>query len=213
MFDTINLSFTKGYFILYDENKIAFCFKRGVLLDLKISEFGWKMGCFSRPRPESAKGGIFQAWVRLGTSVVYIHFGRDWGGGGGGGVLIQRFRLNSIGIPMVKIRRSRNSLIFNMGIPTPGKMVSILRRGGGGVLIQRFRLNSIGIPMVKIRRSRNSLIFNMGIPTPGKMVSILRRGPDDSRSVHKEYRVYLWNNIYTMIQSSHYLNCKSKSSH
>ena len=35
----------------------------------------------------------------------------------------------SIGIPMLKIRRSRPCLIFNMGIPIPGKMVFILRQG------------------------------------------------------------------------------------
>ena len=29
--------------------------------------------------------------------------------------------LTSIGIPMLKIRRSRDRLIFNMGIPIPGK--------------------------------------------------------------------------------------------
>ena len=34
-----------------------------------------------------------------------------------------------IEIPMLKIRRSCNRLIFNMGIPVPGKMVFILRQG------------------------------------------------------------------------------------
>ena len=37
------------------------------------------------------------------------------------GRLIIKCRLTSIGIPMLKIRRSRNRLIFNMGIPIPGK--------------------------------------------------------------------------------------------
>ena len=37
---------------------------------------------------------------------------------------------------MLKLRRSRDRLIFNIGIPFLGKTVFILRRGqGGGVLI------------------------------------------------------------------------------
>ena len=32
---------------------------------------------------------------------------------------------------MLKIRRSHDRLIFNMGIPIPGKAVFILRRGPG----------------------------------------------------------------------------------
>ena len=38
-----------------------------------------------------------------------------------GAVSIKRCRLTSIGIPMLKIRQSRDCLIFNMGIPIPGK--------------------------------------------------------------------------------------------
>ena len=38
-----------------------------------------------------------------------------------GPVSIYRCRLSSIRIPMLMIRRSRNRLIFNMGIPIPGK--------------------------------------------------------------------------------------------
>ena len=38
-----------------------------------------------------------------------------------GAVSMQRCRLTSIGIPMLKIRRSRDRLIFNMGIPISGK--------------------------------------------------------------------------------------------
>ena len=37
--------------------------------------------------------------------------------------------LNGIGIPMLKIRRSRDRLIFNMGIPYLEKTVFILRWG------------------------------------------------------------------------------------
>ena len=44
---------------------------------------------------------------------------------GGGGVSIKRCRLTSIWIPMLKIRWSRNRLIFNMGIPYLGKTVFI----------------------------------------------------------------------------------------
>ena len=38
-----------------------------------------------------------------------------------GGISIQRCHLTSIGIPMLKIRRSRDRFIFNMEIPIPGK--------------------------------------------------------------------------------------------
>ena len=38
-----------------------------------------------------------------------------------GAVSIERCRLTNIGIPVFKIRRSRDRLIFNMGIPIPGK--------------------------------------------------------------------------------------------
>ena len=44
-------------------------------------------------------------------------------------VLILIFSLTSIGIAMLKIRRSHYRLIFNMGILYPGKTVFILRRG------------------------------------------------------------------------------------
>ena len=37
------------------------------------------------------------------------------------GVSIYSCRLTRIGIPMLKIRRSHDRLIFNMGIPIPGK--------------------------------------------------------------------------------------------
>ena len=49
-------------------------------------------------------------------------------------VSIQRCR--RIGISMAKIRRSRDRLTFNMGIPIPGKTVFILRRPGGRLNIQ-----------------------------------------------------------------------------
>ena len=37
-----------------------------------------------------------------------------------GGVSLQKCRLTGIGIPMLKIRRSPDRLIFNTGIPIPG---------------------------------------------------------------------------------------------
>ena len=46
-------------------------------------------------------------------------------------VSIKRRRLTSIGIPTTKIRRSRDLLIFIMGIPIRRKTVFILRRGPG----------------------------------------------------------------------------------
>ena len=45
-----------------------------------------------------------------------------------GGISVLRFHLTNIGIPMLKIRRSRDRLIFNMGSPYLGKTVFILRQ-------------------------------------------------------------------------------------
>ena len=59
----------KGYFVLYNENKIAFALKRGVLLGLKISDFGWKRGVFLAQNPRK----VF--FLKLGTSVVYVLVG------------------------------------------------------------------------------------------------------------------------------------------
>ena len=54
--------------------KSHFALKRGVLLDLKISDFGGKWGVFLAKNPR--KGGIFQAGYERG-----IRFGREWGAG------------------------------------------------------------------------------------------------------------------------------------
>ena len=56
--------------------------KGGVLLGLKISDFGLKSGDFFRPK--SAKRGCFS---NLGTSVVYALVRSRGGGGGGGGAV------------------------------------------------------------------------------------------------------------------------------
>ena len=56
--------------------------------------------------------------------MVGVGVGVGWGGGGwwwGVGVSIQMCPLTSIGITMLKIRWSRDCLIFNMGIPIPGE--------------------------------------------------------------------------------------------
>ena len=67
----------EGYFILYNENKIAFCFKKECFIGPQHRRFRLKKGCFSRP--ESAKRGIFQAWVR-----AWYTF---WSGVGGAGMI------------------------------------------------------------------------------------------------------------------------------
>ena len=48
-------------------------------------------------------------------------------------VSIQRCCLTSIQIPMLKIRRPHDRLIFNMGIPVPGKDDLYIKTGGPGV--------------------------------------------------------------------------------
>ena len=46
----------------YITRSIAFCLKRGVLLDSKISNFSWKRGVFFIQNPR--KGCVFQSWMR-----------------------------------------------------------------------------------------------------------------------------------------------------
>ena len=67
-----------------------------------------------------------------GKTVFILKWGWGGGGGGGGGVSVQRCHFTSIGIPVFKIRWSRDCLIFNMGILIPGKTVFVLRQGPGG---------------------------------------------------------------------------------
>ena len=52
-------------------------------------------------------------------------------GGGQGTISIYICRLTNIGIPILVIRRSHDSLIFIMEIFIPGKTVFILRRPPG----------------------------------------------------------------------------------
>ena len=47
---------------------------------------------------------------------------------GPGGSLNIKMPSYSIGIPMLKIRRSLNRVIFNMEIPIPGKTVFVLKQ-------------------------------------------------------------------------------------
>ena len=65
--------FTKMYCSLYYD-KIAFCLRRGVLLGLKISDFGCKRGVFLFKIRE--KGVFFKLGYGRG-----IPFGREWGAG------------------------------------------------------------------------------------------------------------------------------------
>ena len=57
----------KGYCSLYYE-KIVFCLKRGVLLGLKISDFGWKRGDFFTKIRE--KGVFFKLGYERGIALV-----------------------------------------------------------------------------------------------------------------------------------------------
>ena len=61
---------------------------------------------------------------RFRVTKIYVNqfFGYQTPGGlKPGAVSIWRCRLTSIAIPMLRIRRSRDRLIFNMGIPIPGE--------------------------------------------------------------------------------------------
>ena len=62
MFDTINLAFTKMvlYYSYIMKIKSRFALKRGVILDLKIGDFGWIGGVLLAQNPR--KGGYFSSW-------------------------------------------------------------------------------------------------------------------------------------------------------
>ena len=87
-----------------------------------------------------------------------------------GAVSIRKTVLLGMVIPMLKIRRPTGRLIFNMGIPIPGKTVFYIETGPGmhngkqGVVsIRKTVLPGMAIPMLKIRRPNGRLIFNMEI--------------------------------------------------
>ena len=67
-FDTVIPNSQKGQAILYNEKGNAFCLKGGVLLGLKISDFGWKRGVFFIQNPR--RGGVFQTWGQAWYALV-----------------------------------------------------------------------------------------------------------------------------------------------
>ena len=69
----------KGCFILYNENKIAFCFKKGRFIGPKNLAFSVEKGVFFSPRIRE-KGVFFKLGYERG-----IRFGREWGWGWGWG--------------------------------------------------------------------------------------------------------------------------------
>ena len=73
---------------------------------------------FSRHCRQRGWGGVGGGWWGWGWG-----WGWGWDGvvGRWGGVSILKCRLTSIRILMLKIRRSRDRLIFNMESPIPGK--------------------------------------------------------------------------------------------
>ena len=95
MFDTVNLPLTKRvlYLIWYNENKIAFCYKKGCFIEPQNQRFRLIKNVFFSHRIREK--GVFQAWVRgscmdLGVCrvcvcVVCVCARVCWGGGGGGG--------------------------------------------------------------------------------------------------------------------------------
>ena len=80
----------------------------------------------------------FTLFVLMSSNVSHIIYG---------GISIQRFRLISIGIPVLKIRRFRDRLIFNMGIPIPEKDGFYIETGPCFLLLSAMR-NSAAFPHV-----------------------------------------------------------------
>ena len=93
-----------------------------------------------------------------------------------GAVSIKRCCLTGIGIPTLKIRRSHDRLIFNMGISTPGKDGLYTETGPRGHL-------NIKMPMPCQNRNSHRkdktasclAFFVMGIPYLDNMALILNR--------------------------------------
>ena len=69
-------------------------------------------------------------------------------------------------IPMLKIRRSPDHLILNMGIPILVRWYLYIEMGHSTHFHIKTVFPGMVIPMLKIRRSGDPLIFNMGIPIP-----------------------------------------------
>ena len=64
MLDRINLGNSqKCYFIVYDENKIAFCFKKGCFIGSQNQCLRLKKRCLFFFVQKSWKGDVFRAWV------------------------------------------------------------------------------------------------------------------------------------------------------
>ena len=103
--------------------------------------------------------------------------------------------LPAIGIPMLKIRRSRNRLIFNMGISTPGKTVFILRWGSGlfGLLLgslytqakqvlfsERYQKKSFSYDVIEFKKFQTyDEATKFGGDQRGKMLLILHQRKRD----------------------------------
>ena len=81
-----------------------------------------------------------------------------------GTISIEKCCLTSIGITMLKVRRSCDRLNFNMGIPYMGKTVFILRRGPGRLWV----ILAGNKPQQSINRNRYSSYkeYSMIIITP-----------------------------------------------
>ena len=98
--------------------------------------------------------------------------------------------LSRYGIPILKIRRSRDRLIFNIGIPIlVRRHLSFETTPWFSVL--GWHLTSIGNPTVEIRRPWDPLISRMGIPYTGKMTSLYWTNPQKviSPAIFKKIRI------------------------
>ena len=106
-----------------------------------------------------------------------------------GPVSIWRPSFPGMGIPMLKVRRSQDHLIFKMGIPIlvrwhlyieMAPWVSCHRNGLGpfSACMSACCLTNIRIPIIKMRWSHDNLISIMEIPMPKMTVFKLKRAPD-----------------------------------
>ena len=102
----------KGCFVLYNENKIVFYFKKGCFIGPQNQPFRLKKGSFSQP--ESAKRGCFP---NLGTSAALV------GSGGGKWTMF----VNSLVLEIVEWNLSGEIVLIWMSLGLVGDKSALIQ--------------------------------------------------------------------------------------
>ena len=144
----------KGSSIWYDAMKIAFCFDKGCLLNLKIRDFGWKGPFFSS---KISKRGCFS---NLDMSMVYALVGSRgtalWHPQMS--VLVSVWNLVKISKSYVKSRNIKNNFFFYIRF---GKVITNYRRKYFFILLMSHNLNNVTVWLWVIHPT---FIFTRALP-------------------------------------------------